>query len=199
MTKRALGGIVVVVAVVGLTYATISNRERSLVKYADQMRTDAVQKHPDLPVTVAMQQEAGQRFEEKMAAAASGQKRANLAADSFWGFYFINARSRLDFCREQGVDIQSFVDAFERGHTTQVATARAIYARSQTDENWLYSQIKDQVRKVIIQDMNDMATSNGISAKEACQLIADNAEDFAREMHVSKRVPALFQALSSVK
>ena len=52
---------------------------------------------------------------------------------------------------------------------------------------------------MILQDMNDIAAANKLSVKEACQLIAENADNLVKEMHLSKMQPAVYQALSSAK
>lgn len=117
----------------------------------------------------------------------------------FWGFYFINVRERPKFCRELGVNIQLFVKAFEKINTNEFSKAKSIYVRSSTDENKVYDLIKSQMHKMILQDMNDYAMENKVSLKEACTLIAENADYWGKEMRLSKVQPAVYHALSSAK
>ncbi|MGH8556766.1 MAG: hypothetical protein ACRESZ_04755 [Methylococcales bacterium] len=134
-----------------------------------------------------------------MSAETNDQKRANTAADMFWGFYFVNVRERSEFCEEQATNIQTFVKAFEKIHVNEFSKAKSIYARSSADENKVYTLLKPQLRKIILQDMNDIAATNKITLKQACELIAENADVLVKEMHLSKAQPAVYYALSSAK
>lgn len=203
LAKHALSVAAFVIAFVAVKYGMHAYREHQSVAKVEQslsqLQVDATQKHPDVPVSVAVQQEATERASKKMAAEPDDQKRANTAADMFWGFYFINVRERPEFCRVQGADIQLFVKAFERIHTNEFAKAKSLYVRSSADENKLYALLKPQLHKMILQDMNDVAATNKISLKAACTLLAENADALVKEMHFSKVQPAVYQALSSTK
>jgi len=203
IAKKAMSVAAFIVAFVAVKYGMEAYREHEAIakveKSLDQLKADATQKHPDVPISIAMQQEATEKATKTITSETDELRRANTAADMFWGFYFVNVRERPEFCREQGVDIQPFVKAFERVHVNEVAKARSIYAGVSADENKTYMLIKPQLRKLIVQDMNDIATSNKISVKEGCQLISENADTLIKEMHLSKMQPAVFQALSSAK
>ncbi len=202
-TKNSLGILAFIAAFLAVKYGMQAYREHQSVAKVEQslsqMQTEAAQKHPDAPASIALQQLATEQASKKIASETDAQKRASTAADMFWGFYFINVRERPEFCREQGTDIQPFVKAFEKGHTKELTQARTIYARSSADENKVYALLKTQFRKMIQQDMNDIAIANKITLKEACQLISENGESLAKEMHLSKVQPAVYQALSLPK
>ena len=202
-TNNALGILAFIIAFLAVKYGMQVYREHQAVAKVEQsisqMQTEAAQKHPDVPASIALQQVAIEQAYKKMASETDVQKRASSAADMFWGFYFINVRERPEFCREQDTDIQPFVKAFENGHIKELAQAKTIYARSSVDENKLYALLKSQFRKMIQQDMNDIATANKVTLKEACQLISENGESLAKEMHLSKAQPAVYQALFSPK
>ena len=202
-TKKALSVAVFVVAFLGVKYGVQSYRNyqagANTEKFMNQLQTDAVQKHPDVSASEALAQEVTALAAQKLASEGDAAKRASTAADMFWGFYFINVRARPEFCREQGIDIGRFVEAFETGHVNELAKARSIYARSSVDENTIYAGIKPHLRKSIVQDMNDIAAANKVTVREACQLVADNADTLAAEMHLSKAQPAIFQALSAAR
>lgn len=202
-SKKLLPVVAFIAAFIAIKYGMETYREHETVakagKTLDKIKADAIQKHPDDPISMAMQQEATEVTTKMITSQTDDLKRANISADIFWGFYFINVRERPEFCREQEVDIQPFVEEFERSHITEVSKARAIYAKVLADENKTYALIKSQLRKAIVQDMNDIATMHKISVKEACKLVSENANALVKEMHLSKLQPVVFQALSSAK
>ena len=203
IAKNALAVAAFIIAFIAVKYGMQAYREHQSVAKVEQslnqLQSDATQKHPDVPVSVAVQQEATEQASKKIAAETNDQKRANTAADMFWGFYFVNVRERPEFCGEQGTNIQSFVKAFERIHAKEYSKAKSIYAQSSADENKVYSLLKPQLRKMILQDMNDIASTNKVTLKQACELIAENSDALVKEMHLSKVQPAVYQALSSAK
>jgi len=156
---------------------------------------DAARARPDLPAAEAMRQDALARSEQRLAAESDLAKRGRVAADTFWGFYFVNTRMRREFCSEQGVDVTAFVSAFERAHMNELAKARSLYARSGMDETLLYEGLRPTARKVIEQDMHDIAAAQGLSLSQACEALASAAEELVPEMHLSKMQPAIFKAL----
>ena len=163
----------------------------------EQLKADAVGQHPDAPVSEAIRQESVESATKKLNVETDAQKRAQSAAAMFWGFLFVNTRERAEFCREQGVDIQPFVSAFEQAHANQIAKAKSILARTATDEEKLYTEIEPLLRKAVVQDMNDIATAKKISLKSACQFISNNALALAGDMHISKVQPTVYNALMS--
>lgn len=203
LAKKALAVVAFVIAFIAVKYGMQAYREHQSVAKVEQslnqLQADATQNHPDVPISVAAQQEATEQASRKMAAEKDDQKRARTAADMFWGFYFINVRERPEFCREQGEDILLFVKAFERIHADEFAKAKSIYVISSADENKVYALIKPQLHKMILQDMNDLAGTNKFSLKAACAFIAENADALVNEMHFSKAQPAVYQALSLAK
>jgi hypothetical protein len=165
----------------------------------ERLQADATKKHPDIPRSEAIQRESSARATEKLTSETDDLKRTNAAADMFWGFFFINTRARHQFCQEQGVDLQPFVQVFEHAHKNEITKARSIYARASMNEEKLYSLIKSEARQMVVQDMNDIAASNKFSIKEGCQMLSDNANAFVQEMHISKVHPMVFKALTLAK
>jgi hypothetical protein len=194
-------GFVVIAAIVKSVVRAPRERDANskVEKFMEQLQADAIRKHPDIPFSQAIQQESSERASEKLTSETDELKRTNRAADMFWGFFFINAIERPEFCREQGVDIQPFVKAFELAHENEIAKARSIYARVSVDETKLYTAMKPQMRKALVQDMTDTATSIKSSVKEVCHAFSENADAIAQEMHLSKVQPVVFKVLTSAK
>lgn len=170
-----------------------ANVEASMAR----LKADGVKNHPDVPVSEAMGREAVTRTSEQLSAEADEKMRRARAASSYFGFYLFNTRTRPEFCRRQQVDIAPFVSAFERGHAAESAHARAALAAVNIDENQLYGLVEKQLQQVIVQDMNDIASSNKMSLREACQLLASSGDVVAAEMHISKVQPAVYRTLTT--
>ena len=96
---------------------------------------------------------------------------------------------------KHGVDVVAFVSAFERAHKAELLKARSVYAGSGMDETKLYEELRPTARKVIEQDMRDVAAAHGFSISQACEALIAAAEEIAAEMHLSKMQPAVFEAL----
>lgn len=169
----------------------VAKAERAL----DQLKQDAAAKHPGVTQSEAMQREASAQMSSNLAAQSNERKRLETAAGNFLGFYLVNVRERELYCRERGVDIGSFVTAFQRDHATELSKARAALAGSTFAEDELYKRLKPQLAAVITQDMHDIAAQNKISDKQACELVAENGAALAAEMHLSKAQPAVHRAL----
>ena len=170
--------------------------KRANVELQSRME-EAVRKNPDVLPSEAMRQDAVARAEARMASQTDAGKRAATAADTFWGFFFVNTRMRPEYCSAHGVDIKQFVAEFERIHQKEVATARRLYAQRGMDENKLYEAIRPTASKVIEQDMQDIAKTQKVSAKTACELLNQATAEIVGQMHISKMQPAVFSALSA--
>ena len=161
----------------------------------NQLREEAIRANPEAPAE-AMKEAAGKHMAEQLASQSGDKaKQASTAADQFWGFFLVNTRTRFDYCKEQGVDISSFVKAFERIHGKEVARASAIYAREGADIDKIYGMLKVTNRKVIEDDMQGMAKTHNTNLREVCRAFAENGQEIADEMQLSKAHPVLHQVL----
>lgn len=201
IAKKFLSSLVFIAAFVVVKYGMDFYREKTalskLAQSIEQVKKDAVEKHPGVPVSEAMRQEAVNNASVKLNTETDEKKRLITAAGTFMGFYLVNTRERVELCREQGVDIGQFVLAFERGHLAELAKARAALSSSSASEEKLYAMLKPQLRQIIAQGMTDMSSSYKVSLKEACELIATNGATLASEMHISKMQPVVYNVLSS--
>jgi len=59
----------------------------------------------------------------------------------------------------------------------------------------VYALLADQFRKVVADDMNDMAATTKISLKDACNRLQDHAADLAAELSLSKVQPEVYKTL----
>jgi hypothetical protein len=166
---------------------------------ADQLKSDAAKHNPGVPAALAIQREGIAKADEMMKNAPDDRTRRQNAAGTFYGFYFVNTRSRVDYCKEQGSDIQPFVTIFQGNHVNELAAARAILAEIGTDEETLYTQIKPQLRDLLNTDMKFIADAGKTDAKGACELIIARADVLAGQMQLSKVQPMVERVLMAGK
>lgn len=149
------------------------------------------------PVMVV--QETAIKQSSKALSEKSGADKADEAAMQFIGFYYLNTRTRSDYCRSLGVDISSFISEFSSLHRTLHAKSAFIASKSGLTlteiEGSLYTGMADHFNRMVKMDMEAIARMGNASTKEACQWFGVNGEVIAREMHVGNVNPALYNAL----
>lgn len=167
----------------------------SVEKYRDQRRQDALVATSSLQ-DVAKKDASGKAVASKPASpSAESTKQASSAANQFWRYFWVNTRTRFDYCKEQGVDISAFTRAFEHLHRDDVKRASAISAREGADEEKIYSLLKSEHRKVIEDDMLGIARANNTDLREVCRSLAEHGLEAADAMQLAKVNPDIHQAL----
>ncbi len=161
----------------------------------EQLQAQARARHPGEPASLALKKEALESATAQLQSEADASKRDRSAADMFWGYYFLNTRKRPEFCRTKGIDIHSFVAAFEAANADELRAARAIYRRAGADENDTYRLSESLLDKLLQQDMREAATSNRISETEVCQVIEDHADALVARMKLSQVQPLVYATL----
>ena len=203
--QRALKVVAVVVGliafVVGKQFVQTWHKQKSeqeqgahVAAYWDKMRTEAVKEKPDQPIGEAMEEKAKKDATAQLKAL-SGDKKVQSAANMYVGFFLMNTKAMPTFCKEQGVAIPAWTAAFEKVNATETARARQIHARTGFDEDRFYALIVDQYKKLVADDMHDIAATNKISLKDACKRLQDHADDLAADMSLSNVQPDVYKAL----
>lgn len=166
-------------------------------KAVNQIKAEAAKNYPDLPAAEAQALQSRQHMTAKLANEGDPRKRKGSAASAFLGFFLANTRERSAYCREQGIDIQPFVAAFERAHAKEVDKARSILAELKIDDEQLYALIKPQLRRMITEDMEQIASANSTSLGAACEFIAHNGEALTAQMQFALTQPEVHRVLLS--
>jgi hypothetical protein len=176
-------------------------REYSAVNSAnaeiEAIRENAQKNNPDEPEVLAVQKAAIKIVEEKINSKGTQKEKVQTAAGTFLGFYLVNYRQRAEYCQNQGVDIAPFKTAFKNSHKNEYAIAVKAISASPSDVDKLYKMLKPQLVTVIEQDMEFIASENGVSIGEACKLISENADILVPDMHISVMQPAVHSVLVS--
>jgi hypothetical protein len=196
--KGAVSLLAIVLAYVAVRAFTQHSNEEKIVKAAaeklETMKAQAHMEKPDVPVAIAVQEHATKEA-ASMVNAESGIKRANTAADIYFGFQYVNTNTRPAFCKAQGVEIPAWTIAFEKIHAPETARAMQIYANRGIDRNSLYAKLDDTFMKAVALDMNGIATQYKLSLPDSCKLFQDHAGELASAIEFSKSQPAVYAAL----
>lgn len=164
-----------------------------------KLRQKAIAENPGLPESVALLKEAQRHMAQSLKNAESQLEKVTIAADAFFTIYFMNTRSRLKFCLEQGIDLRPFVSTYSKLHLAEYDKAKAIYKRAGEDEENLWKLIQQFTEDVVKRDMLDMSARQQLSVRQVCEFLAVNAETVVPYLHFSKRAPAVYEVLSQAK
>jgi hypothetical protein len=161
----------------------------------ERMKAQAALEHPGLTASEALKQTAATQAGKHLEAQ-SPEARAQVAAEMFFGYYFLNTRVRVAYCRARQVDLGPFVKAFDREHAAELARARAIFAAQGTDPETLVPVMHETFLPVVEQDMKDIAASVEAPLDRACVLFNDNAATLAKSIALP---PPVRDALMAAK
>jgi hypothetical protein len=177
----------------GLKWLAKQNRPTpaDVTAEVDKLRAEAAQKHPGMSQTDAMKQVAAAKAGDMMRKAAPAQ-RVQMAANVFYGSYFMNTRVRPAWCRDRGVDISPFASAYERAHDEELSKAKAAYAGTEHSPENILPIIEPELRRMVERDMKDVGDSLKLSPEKTCSAFNDNADAFARAIQLP---PEIRQAL----
>jgi hypothetical protein len=194
--RTALMVVVGLATFYGLQYLRQRNEEptkEAVAAVVSSMRAEAEKQHPEMAPTDALKQVASERAAKQLASE-STLEQSNTASDMFWGFYWANTKVRPEYCASRGVDLTGFIQAFDRIHGVERDQAAGIYAARGVDaEKAVLPIILPELRKVIAQDMKDIAAGANAPEDQACALVAANADAFAQYIQLPAHVrKALF-------
>ena len=164
-----------------------------VTKEVDALRIEAAQKHPGMSQTDAMKEVAAAKAGDMMRKA-SPERRTQMAANVFYGSYFMNTRVRPAWCRERGVDIAPFASAYERAHGAELSKAKAAYAGTGRSPEEILPIVEPELRRMVEQDMKDVGNSMKLTPEKTCAAFNENADAFARAIQLP---PEIRQALLS--
>lgn len=144
-------------------------------KMMASMEQEAVKKYPNLPKTEAIARYARENAGQQLAGK-SGTARDASAAQMFYGFYYMNTRSREAWCRQRGADLGPWVSAFSRAYSREKAAADAIFRRAGQEPDRIVAMITDSLSGYVDDDMRQIATGANASLDDVCPLLNENAE-----------------------
>ena len=139
------------------------------------MGEEAVRKYPNLPRSEALARYAREHAGQQLAGK-SGNARDVSAAQMFYGFYYMNTRSREAWCRQRGADLGTWVSAFSRTYAREKAAADRILAGTGQNADQIVSMITDSLSEHVDRDMREIASGANAPLEQVCPLLNQNAE-----------------------
>ena len=195
-----IGAIVVVLFLIGL--ARSKNEETPTQMYTriksdfDQKNAADVIARPDLLPSQAIAQNSSKMADKMLVNAIDINDKIFIAAAQFNSYYTANIKSRPSICRNVGVDITPFVDAFKKIHLNEHRIAIDAITRQVTPAELLAAEkFVDEQLPLLKQAMEDMAHVNNLTLRELCVGFAQDADFFAVEFSSQKKQPATYAAL----
>lgn len=153
----------------------------------DDLRAEAAKQHPGMSQTDAMKQVAEAKT-HRMMDGADAHTRQRMAAQIFYGSYFLNTRFRPEYCRQQGVDIAPFVAAYNEVHGEELTRAQAIFAGAGQPPEAILPIVQAELSRMAAQDMNDIGAAQHTTPDATCKLFNDNARAFAAAIALPPQV-----------
>ena len=159
----------------GNTMPTAAQVNEQADRMTASMEEEAVRKYPNLPRNEALARYAREYSAQRLAGK-SGNARDVSAAQMFYGFYYMNTRSREAWCRQRGSDLSAWVSAFGRIYSREKAAADRILAGTGQDADRIVSMITDSLSERVDQDMRDIASSGNAPLEQVCPMLNQNAD-----------------------
>jgi len=166
-----------------------------LDRQVSDMQRLARAKYPNLDPVDAAARYARETAPDLVNASKSDRERAMKAAATFFGFYHINTRSRVEHCAQLGVDLAPFKRAIERLHRREYSRALAIAAASGMTEERLWGMVRSQLASLVKADMDAVARRTLSTPAGACRLMVDRADEFADKLDFATLQPQIQRIL----
>lgn len=153
----------------------------------DSLRAEAAKQHPGMSQTDAMKQVAQAKATE-MLNDADARTRRQMAAQVFYGAYFLNTRFRPAYCTQLGVDIAPFVAAYNQAHADELTRAQAVFAGTGQPPEAILTVAGAELTRMAAQDMRDIGAAQHAAPDATCRLFNENASTFASAIALPPQV-----------
>ncbi len=128
--------------------------------------------------------------------ASSESEKLSKAVNMFRGFYVINARSRPKFCSNYGVNINTFVEMFEKEHVKEYAFMKQYEVNYQKLPAKFYEMFYEMSDKQVSTEMINSAKDNNLSLFDYCKTFSEYPSEYIEQIKISKRMPEIHLLLS---
>jgi hypothetical protein len=152
-------------------------------------------KYPHLDPIEAVSRYARETAPDMVNASKSERERTIKAAATFFGFYHINTRSRVEHCAKLGVDLAPFARAMERNHRREYNRAITVATEAGMTEERLYAMVRSQLASLVKADMEAVARRILSTPQGACQTMLNRADEFADKLDFATMQPQVRRIL----
>jgi hypothetical protein len=126
-------------------------------------------------------------------AASTEKQKLSIAANIFFGAYFMSTRSRPDYCASLGIPINSFVSIYKQKHYQLFTIAEKIQIQDHAEYGYiydvdkLYKLLSPSGEKMLVQDMKDISSVVKVSERELCQSFEQDAIEWVNWVDFRKK------------
>lgn len=117
-----------------------------------------------------------------VAATPTRNDRVEQAVSAFFGFYHVNARSRVEHCAKHGVDISAFAERFKAKHSGVYEQAVSAANRTGFGEEQLWKLTRLNLASMVATDMAGAEDRLKSGPDGACKAMNDYAEQFVNNL-----------------
>ena len=185
-------------------FASSSMQEAGAVASADAdkaIRTAQTQATPDKTATEVLLEKSREDMAAALNESATDKKKLISASNFFFGAYFMNTRSRPEYCASFGVNIGSFAAAYKAKHKDLFMAAEKLQIDDFREHGYTYDfeqfyrMMSPSLEKYLAQDMKDTSATLKASKREICESFEQNAAEWVNELDYRKRAPEIAQLL----
>lgn len=176
----------------GMT-AAFRSTSSELESQFEEMKREAKATFPNKPTAIALSDLASSQSARDLASTRDPELRAAKAASIFMGFYLVNTRARLEYCRQKGVDISDFSASFASAWRPAHAKAVEVLARSGLDEEAIWKQARSVLMSAVTIDMGAIGHVPGF--KSTCDVVNKKAQLIIDKLDINKKAPEAMRIL----
>jgi len=194
-----LSGAVLGLLICGAMVAQTPATAQSLPEQEKQVESDAKKDYPTESYSEAVRKEALKRADEVSKSSKNDEAKIQFAIGNFFGFYFVNVRSHVTYCKNLGVDISAFTKAFEAANQEMYEQAgKLLYRRAVTEEQ-LFKQMETSLASMTAKNMDDLAATDKLTTRQECEIQLQNLEARVARVNFAKIQPDVAKILLSAQ
>lgn len=131
------------------------------------------------------------------------ESKAYAAANIIWGAYMVNLRSRYEYCKNYGVELNKFVDVYKKRNSKTYEEVKKFQEKIEKknnlkiSENDTYAAVRESNMRVLDVSMKELSSSWKVDMKTTCEAFNLEAENLSSYLDLSKTVPEYIQILTN--
>jgi hypothetical protein len=172
---------------------------QTLPEAEKQVESDAKKDYPTEGYSEAVRKEALKRADELSKSSKNDEAKIQFAIGNFFGFYFVNVRSHVAYCKNLGVDISNFTQAFEAANQEMHEQASKLLYRRGVTEEQLFKQMETSLASMTAKNMDDLSATDKLTTRQECEIQLQNIEARVARVNFAKIQPDVAKILLSAQ
>jgi hypothetical protein len=168
----------------------------SLKSAVDNLKSEAAEKYPNIPLSNAWRETAREKSEKTMSSLSTRDERLKFAAARFFGFYYVYVEGFPKYCAARGVDIASFTQAFKDAHANEYRIASEVLSSPEEKQAKVILQQSDALLTIVEQTVKDSLEKYRITEKENCEIMKLNPQASSGGVSLRLVQPQTYEVLN---